>query len=103
MRMEPFTDRVITIIKAIPYGQVTTYGIIAVAAGNPGGARQVARILHSSSTKHNLPWHRVVNAKGEISIRKSMSHLTQRELLEKECVYFDKTNKIDFTSSLWLP
>ena len=65
--MELFTKRVIDIIRAIPVGKVMTYGQIARCAGNPGGARQVARILHSMSKKYKLPWHRVINAKGKIS------------------------------------
>ncbi len=61
-----------------------TYGQIAKEAGNPRAARQVARILHSMSQKHNLPWHRVVNAKGEIVIKNEEGVWTQRTLLEKE-------------------
>jgi methylated-DNA-protein-cysteine methyltransferase-like protein len=63
-----FTERVISIIQSIPEGKVMTYGQIASYAGSPRGARQVVRILHSMSKKHHLPWHRVINSKGEISI-----------------------------------
>lgn len=65
--MTPFTQDVVTIIRAIPAGRVATYGQIARLAGNPRAARQVVRILHSMSQAERLPWHRVVNAKGEIS------------------------------------
>ena len=61
--MNPFTERVINIIKSIPIGKVMSYGQIAKVAGSPRGARQVVRILHSMSEKHKLPWHRVINAK----------------------------------------
>ena len=66
--MTKFTEEVLEIIKMIPYGKVMTYGQIAAYAGNPRGARQVSRILHSMSLKHGLPWHRVINSKGSISL-----------------------------------
>ncbi len=65
--MTPFTQDVVALIRAIPAGRVATYGQIARLAGNPRAARQVVRILHSMSQAERLPWHRVVNAKGEIS------------------------------------
>ncbi|MGV3466275.1 MAG: MGMT family protein [Heyndrickxia sp.] len=67
--VSPFTAQVIDIIRAIPPGKVMTYGQIAGLAGSPRGARQVARILHSMSKKHKLPWHRVISSKGEISLK----------------------------------
>ncbi|WP_210610719.1 MGMT family protein [Priestia flexa] len=82
--MKEFTQRIIQIIQDIPSGYIMTYGQIAKEAGNPRAARQVARILHSMSQKHNLPWHRVVNAKGEIVIKNEEGVWTQRTLLEKE-------------------
>lgn len=101
--MDPFTRRAIEIITRIPPGKVTTYLIVATAAGNHCGARQVARILHSSSDKYRLPWHRVVNQKRRISPRASMSHLNQQQLLEEEGVILDGKGKIDFDRYLWLP
>lgn len=101
--MDTFTRLAINIIKAIPTGKVATYGDIAAAAGNHSGARQVARILHSSSRRHELPWHRVVNRKREISPRAAMGHLVQRRLLEEEGVAFDERGKIDFARYLWVP
>lgn len=103
LAMQPFTKRAIEIIKAIPEGFVCTYGIIADAAGNHQGARQISRILHSSSEKYDLPWHRVVNRHGELPPRANMSHLRQRTLLEAEGVHFDHRGKIDFCHSLWIP
>lgn len=98
-----FSASIIKILGQIPYGRVTTYGTVALLAGSPGGARQVARILHSSSKAHKLPWHRVVNRMGKISPRPSMSHLKQRTLLEKEGVEFDETGTIDLDTFLWFP
>ena len=86
--MQPFTERVIHIIQAIPYGKVMTYGQIAAEAGSPRGARQVVRILHSMSEKHHLPWPRVVNIKGEIAIADDESRFLQQMLLEEEGISF---------------
>ena len=66
--MTKFTEEVLEIIKNIPSGSVMTYGQIAAYAGNPRGARQVSRILHSMTANHKLPWHRVINSKGGISL-----------------------------------
>ncbi|MGI9537213.1 MAG: MGMT family protein [Desulfocapsaceae bacterium] len=101
--MDSFTRRAIEIISSIPAGRVTTYLIVATAAGNHCGARQVARILHSSSEKYNLPWHRVVNQKREISPRNSGSHVKQKQMLEAEGIEFDGNGRLNFDTYLWLP
>ncbi|WP_138495420.1 MGMT family protein [Paenibacillus pinistramenti] len=93
--MQPFTERVITIIKNIPEGRVMTYGQIAALAGSPRAARQVVRILHSSSGKHKLPWHRVVNAKGEIGLQDDESRFLQRMQLEQEGIEFGLGDRIN--------
>ncbi len=100
--MNDFSAKTINILQLIPYGRVSTYGTVATLAGNPSGARQVARILHSSSKKYDLPWHRVVNRNGKIPPRSSMSHLNQRTLLENEGVTFSKSGAIDLDSFLWI-
>jgi len=98
----PFTAKVIEIIGAIPRGRVSTYGIIAAHAGSPQGARQVVRILHSSSGKYNLPWHRVVNRSGGISLRgNACAH--QKALLAEEGVEFEDNGAIDLSRFLWWP
>ncbi|TYO71116.1 MGMT family protein [Rossellomorea marisflavi] len=85
--MKPFTERAVSIIKSIPHGRVMTYGQVAAHAGSPRGARQVVRILHSMSAKHGLPWHRVLNAKGEISLGgKEGQH--QKDALYQEGILF---------------
>ncbi|MFU2014070.1 MGMT family protein [Peribacillus butanolivorans] len=93
--MESFTERVITIIQHIPAGKVMTYGQIGQLAGSPRGARQVVRILHSSSGKYNLPWHRVINAKGEIGIKAEDAASHQKWMLESEGVTFTDRDTID--------
>ncbi|MCA1029601.1 MGMT family protein [Bacillus timonensis] len=95
--MERFTERVIAIIGQIPQGKVMTYGQIAGLAGSPRGARQVVRILHSMSEKYQLPWHRVVNAKGEIGLRDEEHAFVQRLKLENEGIVFNLNNTIDLS------
>ncbi|TKD70018.1 MGMT family protein [Pseudalkalibacillus hwajinpoensis] len=93
--MERFTERVICIIQRIPSGKVMTYGQIAKCAGSPRGARQVVRILHSMSTNYQLPWHRVINSKGEIGIKSEEGFINQKMMLEGEGIRFTSTNRID--------
>lgn len=97
--MQTFTEDVIRIIKEIPEQRVMTYGQIAAHAGNKRAARQVSRILHSMSKNYKLPWHRVINQKGEISLHGS----EQRELLEAEGVQFGLNGKIELKMYQWRP
>lgn len=78
-----FKAQVIEIVNRIPYGRVTTYGTIATLAGIPRGGRLVGGILHNLGNQ--LPWHRVINRLGFISI-KSLDHpkQLQKALLEQE-------------------
>lgn len=101
--METFTERAILIIKAIPEGKVMTYGQIARLAGSPRGARQVVRILHSMSTKYNLPWHRVINSKGEIGIMEDEAYNIQRMALESEGIEFLNNRKINLEEYQYFP
>lgn len=88
--MIPFTLEVVQVIRSIPSGRVMTYGQVARLAGNPRAARQVARILHSLSRTEQLPWHRVLNAKGEISLEGDEQHLA----LEAEGIVFERRGKL---------
>lgn len=92
--MKPFTVNVIKIVQSIPSGKVMTYGQIAKAAGNSRGARQVVRILHSMSEKYYLPWHRVVNASGKITIPTEEGKLCQKQLLQTEGILFENDEKL---------
>jgi methylated-DNA-protein-cysteine methyltransferase-like protein len=98
-----FHQRVKGVIQKIPKGKVATYGQIAALAGNPRAARQVVRVLHSSSRKDNLPWHRVVNKEGKISLKLNYGYETQKRLLRREGVKFNKDDTIDFSRYLWSP
>jgi len=90
-------------VRRIPRGRVTTYGSIAELAGLEGHARQVGYTLHDLPTDSGVPWHRVINAKGEISPRSSGdSHELQRMLLEEEGVEFDLAGRVDLKKFLWI-
>ncbi|WP_238650880.1 MGMT family protein [Paenibacillus piscarius] len=101
--MTPFTERVVRIIQSIPEGSVMTYGGIARAAGSPRAARQVVRILHSMSRKYKLPWHRVINAKGMISLTEDESASLQRLYLEGEGIEFDGRGAVDLEKYQYVP
>ncbi len=96
-----FSQNVKKLIKQIPYGRVATYGQIAAHAGNPRAARQVAWILHSCSRKDNLPWHRVINSKGRISLPHGGGYETQKKLLEIEGIVFKENNSINLNIYQW--
>lgn len=98
-----FYERAVNSIKSIPRGKVATYGMIARLAGNPRSARQVAYILSSSWKKHNLPWHRVVNSKGGISLRPGRGYEEQRERLDREGIVFREDGTIDLERYKWKP
>ena len=99
--MEDFTRQAIAYISRIPRGKVATYGLIATLAGSPRGARQVVRILNVYSEKMNLPWHRVINREGRISLPSGRGYEMQKSLLEDEGVEFDRHDVIDLKRFLW--
>ena len=83
-------------VRKIPRGKVATYGQIAELAGLEGHARQVGYALHNLPERNDVPWHRVVNAKGEISPRSAGdSHELQAMLLRAEGVVPDPRGRID--------
>lgn len=96
-----FSQKVKEIIKQIPKGKVATYGQIATYAGNPRASRQVAWVLHSSSRKDSLPWHRVINSKGRISLPHHGGYELQKALLEKEGITFNNNDIINLNLYLW--
>jgi methylated-DNA-protein-cysteine methyltransferase-like protein len=96
-----FTQDALHIIKHIPHGRVLTYGRAAALAGQPGGARQISRILHAMSRKYELPWHRVINSKGRISLGSSQGRELQKALLESEGIEFSANGSLDLKIYLW--
>jgi methylated-DNA-protein-cysteine methyltransferase-like protein len=101
--IDTFTQRVVRAIKRVPKGKVATYGQIAALADSPRGARQVVRLLHTLSDKEKLPWHRIINKQGGISLKRGAGYELQKALLEREGVLFDRKDNIDLNRFLWKP
>lgn len=88
------------LVRQIPRGRVATYGQIAQLAKWGRRARHVGWAMHAAPD--DVPWHRVINSKGEISRRASSdSHELQRLLLEAEGVEFDAKGKVDLKRYGW--
>jgi methylated-DNA-protein-cysteine methyltransferase-like protein len=81
-------DKIYAVVRRIPRGRVATYGQIAALAGLKGHARQVGYALHALKSATAVPWQRVINAQGRISLRLTTGGLTQQMLLEEEGVEF---------------
>ena len=97
-------QRVYAVVRRIPCGRVATYGQVAAVAGLGGQARQVGYALHALPGEGFAPWHRVVNARGAISLPPgSGADVTQRLRLEREGVRFDARGRIDLARFGWRP
>ncbi len=81
--MDNFEQTLFTMLFHIPAGKLTTYGDLAKSAGYPNHARQVGKLLSRLPKETKLPWFRVVNAQGSISLS-GEAFLRQKLLLEKE-------------------
>ena len=93
--------RIYAIVRRIPRGRVATYGQIARLAGIPGRARQVGYALHALGGATAVPWQRVVNARGAISLHPLDGGVSQRLLLEREGVRFDAGGRIPLGKYQW--
>jgi methylated-DNA-protein-cysteine methyltransferase-like protein len=94
--------RIYAVVGRIPRGQVATYGQVAALAGLPGHARQVGYALHRTPDELEVPWQRVVNAKGEIALRADpVAARHQRTLLREEGVRFRRDGTIDLRRFAW--
>ncbi len=92
-------SRVYALVRKIPRGRVVTYGQIARALGMPHGARTVGWAMRAC--QEDVPWHRVVNACGEISVRPTAGFHEQRARLQAEGVRFNRSGKIDLERYAW--
>lgn len=85
-------------------GRVRTYGQVAAEAGMAGAARQVGWALAALGARDDVPWQRVINARGEISARAESEWTDlQRSLLESEGVEFDARGRVDLERFGWMP
>jgi methylated-DNA-protein-cysteine methyltransferase-like protein len=97
-----FAEQVYALVRRVPRGRIVSYGGVAALLGRPRAARAVGRALFDLPDGHAIPWWRVVNRNGEISI-KGVIHgpAVQRALLEKEGVRFDPAGRIDWQRYGW--
>lgn len=96
--------RIYRVVSRIPRGRVATYGQVADLAELPGCARQVGYALHALADDSDVPWQRVVNARGEISLRRERGiEPIQQQLLEAEGVEFDVRGRLDLSRVQWRP
>lgn len=96
------------LVREIPPGRVMTYGQIATLLGTPRAARAVGYAMFfvpvAGGREHEIPWHRVINAKGEISLGGHVDRpMVQRDRLTSEGVVFDAKGRVDLKTYLWWP
>ncbi len=104
-----FNERVWELVRQIPFGRVVTYGQLAAQIPVPESIRpETYRALGPrwvggamARCPADVPWHRVVNAQGRISLRKGNGHFRQRELLISEGIVFDAQGRIDLEKFGW--
>jgi methylated-DNA-protein-cysteine methyltransferase-like protein len=94
-----FFRRVYVLARQVPRGRIVTYGQLARALGAPHGARTVGWAMRACPA--DVPWHRVVNARGEISLRPTTGYAEQRARLRAEGVRFDRAGRIDLDKYGW--
>jgi len=97
-------QRIWLVVTMIPAGKVATYGDVARHAGMPGAARRVGRALRALPDGTSIPWHRVVNAQGEIVVPAGGGARTnQRRRLEAEGIGFCSGTRLNLRRYRWLP
>ncbi len=100
--MHPTYAAIYKVVRAVPRGRVATYGQVALLAGLPGCARQVGYALHALPPGSKVPWQRVLNARGELSLGDE-SGARQRQLLGEEGVEFDARGRVALARFQWRP
>jgi methylated-DNA-protein-cysteine methyltransferase-like protein len=93
-----FFERVYQVVRMIPPGRVATYGQIAAIVSHRGAARTVGWALHSLTKGSDVPWHRVINSRGWISLHPGSR---QTALLRNEGIAVDRGGKIDMRRFQW--
>ena len=93
-----FFERVYQVIRMIPRGQVATYGQIAAIVSHRGAARTVGWALHSLTEGNDVPWHRVINARGQISLDPGTRQIS---LLKKEGIAVSTEGNVDMKRFQW--
>jgi methylated-DNA-protein-cysteine methyltransferase related protein len=101
----PLYEAIYAVVRQIPAGQVATYGQIAELLGLYGRARQIGYALFRVAPESDVPWQRVINAKGMVSRspQREGNDDLQRILLEQEGIVFDAEDRIDLKRYRWCP
>jgi len=98
----PLYERIYAVTGQVPPGKVTTYGQIAAIVGRGCDARQVGYAMAAlRADDRSVPWQRVINSQGQISLRPGVGGASQRQLLEAEGVEFDADGRTDFERFGW--
>jgi len=100
-----FQQCIYQLVQQIPWGYVATYGQVAALCGWPRHARFVGYALYQVAPDSDIPWHRVVNAQGKVSLswRRGGSDELQRWRLEAEGVVFNANGRINLRRYGWQP
>ncbi len=99
----PLYERIYAIVRQVPPGRVVTYGQIVNIVGGCSARLVGYAMAGLRSGEHpDVPWQRVVNRQGTISIHDPFGKNIQRQLLEEEGVHFDRNDRIDFKEFGWL-
>lgn len=99
-----FYDLVYELVREVPPGRVITYGHVALLLGAPAAARAVGYALHSLPAENDVPWWRVINVRGAISLKgRGAQADLQRALLEREGVVFGLDDRCDLERYRWWP
>mgnify|MGYP001336583413 CR=1 FL=1 len=101
--LEEFFREVYRLVRCVPCGQVVTYGQVAALLGFPRRSRAVGKALSTMPEleAERVPWQRVVNASGGVSPRGGFHAESQRELLEREGVAFDRRGRVNLEQARW--
>ncbi|OAI43109.1 hypothetical protein AYO38_02750 [bacterium SCGC AG-212-C10] len=101
---ETYYDRVYDFVRTIPAGSVVTYGQVALELGAPAASRAVGYALHHLPAESDVPWWRVINAGGRISLKgRGQQADIQRQILEREGVPFNEDGRTELARYRWIP
>lgn len=108
-KRDEFNRKVWALVRQIPPGKVCTYGQIAALIAPPAGMDQKSYLAFSprwvggamAACPQDVPWQRVINSQGKVSLRSGGGGSKQRELLESEGVVFDEHDRVDLKTYAW--
>lgn len=100
--MNQFSQQVFYILSQIPAGRVSSYGRVAEYAGYPGYSRHVGKLLAQLPEGSQLPWFRVLNSQGQISL-KGADLERQKRCLEQDGIEVSHTGRVNLKKYLWQP